>query len=133
MKARTLDHVGILTEDLESVRHLFGEVLGLEMQGPHLEPELGLEVLWVMTGGARLEFVRPTDPGSRAAKAIAAGQGGVHHVAFRVDDAAAALAELREAGVRVRDSEPRQGVHGTRIGFLDPAEGGGALVEVVSG
>lgn len=132
MRVREFDHVGILTPDLDSVRHLFGDLLGLEVRGPEPEPELGAEVLWVFAGGVRLEFIRPTDPDSRVARALAAGQVGVHHVAFRVDDAAAALSELAAAGVPLRDASPRRGVHGTRIGFVDPAAGGGALVEVVS-
>ena len=131
VRARGLNHVGILTGDLEQVRHVLGDLLGLEVHGPEPEPELGLEVLWVMAGEVRLEFVRPTDAGSRAAQAIAAGQGGVHHIALTVDDAAAALESLRAAGVETRDEVPRRGVHGSRIGFLSPGSVAGTLVEVV--
>lgn len=129
--ARGFNHVGILTDDLESVRRVLGDLMGLEVHGPESEPELGIEVLWVRAGEVRLEFIRPTDPDSRAARAIAAGQRGVHHVALTVDDAAAALQQLRAAGVGTRDSEPRPGVHGSRIGFLEPAAVAGALIEVV--
>jgi methylmalonyl-CoA/ethylmalonyl-CoA epimerase len=128
---RGLNHVGILTDDLEAVRHVLGDVMGLPVVGPEAEPELGLEVLWVVAGEVRLEFVRPTDPASRAAQAIAAGQRGVHHLAFTVDDAAQALDRLRKAGVPARDSEPRLGVHGSRIGFLEPSAVAGTLIEVV--
>jgi methylmalonyl-CoA/ethylmalonyl-CoA epimerase len=129
--ARGLNHVGILTGDLDRVRHVLGDLLGLEVHGPEPEPELGIEVLWVMAGEVRLEFIRPTDPESRAARAIAEGQGGVHHVAVTVDDAAQALRRLRAAGVATRDELPRLGVHGSRIGFLEPGSVGGALIEVV--
>ncbi len=118
VRARGLNHVGILTGDLDQVRHVLGDLLGLE-------------VLWVMAGGVRLEFVRPTAADSRAAQAIAAGQGGVHHIALTVDDAAAALERLRAAGVETRDEVPRRGVHGSRIGFLSPGSVAGTLVEVV--
>ena len=131
VQARGLNHVGILTDDLDSVRHVLGDLMGLEVIGPEAEPELGLEVLWVLAGAVRLEFLRPTDPESRAAQAMAAGQRGVHHVAFTVDDAAQALDSLRAAGIAARDSQPRLGVHGSRIGFLDPNAVAGALVEVV--
>jgi methylmalonyl-CoA/ethylmalonyl-CoA epimerase len=79
----------------------------------------------------RLEFIRPTDSDSRAARAIAGGQRGLHHVAFTVDNAAEALARLREAGVATRDDTPRPGVHGSKIGFLEPDAVAGTLVEVV--
>ena len=124
-------HVGILVEDLTPVARLFGDRLGVEVIGP--EPDLGLEVLWVRVGGTTLEFISPTDPESRAARAIAAGQGGVHHVALQVDGLDELLRELDAAGVGIRDATPRAGAHGTRISFLEPAEASGALVELIEG
>jgi methylmalonyl-CoA/ethylmalonyl-CoA epimerase len=126
-------HVGILVEDLAPVARLFGERLGVEVTGPTPEPELGLEVLWVRVGATTLEFISPTDPTSRAAQAIARGEGGVHHVALQVEGLEALLSELDAAGVPIRDRTPRQGAHGTRVSFLDPAASGGALVELIEG
>jgi methylmalonyl-CoA/ethylmalonyl-CoA epimerase len=126
-------HVGILVEDLAPVARLFGERLGVEVTGPEPEPELGLEVLWVRIGETTLEFVAPVDPSSRAAQAIARGEGGVHHVALQVDGLDELLGELDAAGVGIRDRTPRPGAHGTRISFLDPAASGGALVELIEG
>lgn len=126
-------HVGILVEDLAPVARLFGDRLGVEVIGPEPERDLGLEVLWVRVGATTLEFISPTDPESRAAKAIAAGQGGVHHVALQVDGLDELLGELASAGVGIRDRTPRAGAHGTRISFLEPAEASGALVELIEG
>jgi len=124
-------HVGILVDDLAPVARLFGERLGVEVTGPTPEPELGLEVLWVRVGETTLEFISPTDPSSRAAQAIARGEAGVHHVALQVQGLDALLGELDAAGVPIRDRTPRQGAHGTRVSFLDPAASAGALVELI--
>jgi catechol 2,3-dioxygenase-like lactoylglutathione lyase family enzyme len=51
-------------------------------------------------------------------------------VALRVDGLDDLLGELSADGVPLRDHEPRQGAHGSRIAFLD---GAGALVELVEG
>jgi methylmalonyl-CoA/ethylmalonyl-CoA epimerase len=126
-------HVGILVEDLAPVARLFGERLGVEVTGPQPEPELGLDVLWVRVGETTLEFIAPVHPSSRAAQAIARGEGGVHHVALSVDGLDELLGELEAAGVGIRDRTPRPGAHGTRISFLDPAASGGALVELIEG
>ena len=131
MSVRGLAHVGVIVPDLGPVATLFGERLGLEVRGPDEEPELGLAILWVQAGDTTLEFVAPTRPDSRAAAALARGEGGVHHVALAVDGLDALLAELAGAGVPIRDREPRQGAHGTRVSFLDPAAAAGALVELV--
>jgi len=56
---------------------------------------------------------------------------GLHHMAFEVDVIDAALADLRERGVRLIDGEARSGGMGTRIAFLHPSAFGGVLVELV--
>ncbi len=131
MTVRGLAHVGVVVEDLAPVAALFGERLGLEVRGPEDEPDLGLAVLWVRAGDTTLEFVAPTRPDSRAAQALERGEGGVHHVALDVTGLDGLLAELADAGVPIRDREPRQGAHGSRVSFLDPAAASGALVELV--
>ena len=131
MSVRGLAHVGVIVPELAPVAALFGDRLGLELQGPDEEPELGLAILWVRAGDTTLEFVAPTRPDSRAAKALERGEGGVHHVALAVDGLDGLLAELDGAGVPIRDRAPRRGAHGTRVSFLDPAAAAGARVELV--
>jgi len=48
-----------------------------------------------------------------------------------VDAIDAALADLRERGVRLIDEAPRPGGMGTRVAFLHPSASGGVLVELV--
>jgi len=56
---------------------------------------------------------------------------GLHHVALEVDGIDAALAALRDRGVRLVDREARAGGMGTRIAFVHPSAFGGMLVELV--
>lgn len=124
-------HIGIILADLEPAATLFRERLGLEVTGPQEEPELGLAIMWVRAGDTTLELVAPTRADSRAAAAVARGEVGVHHVALEVEGLDALLGVLGEAGVGLRDVVPRQGAHGSRVAFLDPAAAGGALIELV--
>jgi methylmalonyl-CoA/ethylmalonyl-CoA epimerase len=48
-----------------------------------------------------------------------------------VADIDKALAGARASGVELIDSEPRIGMHGTRIAFLHPKSVGGVLTELV--
>ncbi len=130
MRVRGLAHVGILVPDVEPARELFTR-MGCAVTGPERDEALGLWLLWVDVGDATLEFVAPARDDSRAAAALARGEGGVHHVALEVPDVAAAVAELTAAGTPVRDTAPRPGAHGSRVSFLDPAAAGGALIELV--
>lgn len=131
MSVNGLAHVGAIVPDLAPVRELFEGKLGLEVTGPEEEPELGLEILWVQAGSTTLEFVAPTRPDSRAAKALERGEGGIHHVALGVSGLDELLARLDADGVPIRDREPRRGAHGSRVSFLDPAGAAGVLVELV--
>jgi methylmalonyl-CoA/ethylmalonyl-CoA epimerase len=124
-------HVGILVQDFADVERVLGQELGLDVGMAEPEPELGIEILWVDVGGVALELIRPLGPGTPAAAALAAGQGGVHHVALEVADLEGTLERLRAAGIAVRDEQPRVGAHGARIAFIDPAAVEGTLVELV--
>ena len=55
---------------------------------------------------------------------------GIQHIAIRVADIEAALAELKEKGVRLIDEKPRIGAGGAKIAFLHPKATGGVLLEL---
>jgi methylmalonyl-CoA/ethylmalonyl-CoA epimerase len=55
---------------------------------------------------------------------------GLHHITLRVDDIRAALARLKERGVRLIDEEPRPGAHGSLVAFIHPSSAHGVLVEL---
>jgi len=128
---RGFAHVGIIVPELDSAVGLFRDQLHLEVAGPEEEPALGLRILWVRVGDVLLEFVAPAREDSRAAAAVARGEIGVHHVALEVEGLDTLLGRLAAAGVPLRDTSPRQGSHGSRISFLDPAAAGGALIELM--
>jgi methylmalonyl-CoA/ethylmalonyl-CoA epimerase len=56
---------------------------------------------------------------------------GIHHVGYRVRDATAALARLKDVGVPLVDETPRRGSRGTTVAFVHPRGMGGVLVELV--
>ncbi len=56
---------------------------------------------------------------------------GLHHVAYRVDEIEAVLAQLAADGVALIDTEPRTGIRMSRVAFLHPKSTGGVLTEIV--
>ena len=60
-------------------------------------------------------------------------RGGLHHIAFAVENIQSALDELAERGVPLLDRHPRPGARGHHVAFLHPKALGGVLVELVSG
>ncbi|MGD6002071.1 VOC family protein, partial [Xanthomonas citri pv. citri] len=56
---------------------------------------------------------------------------GLHHVAYRVDDCAAALEAMKAAGAIAIDQTPRPGSRNTTVAFLHPKGNFGTLIELV--
>jgi methylmalonyl-CoA epimerase len=56
---------------------------------------------------------------------------GLHHIGYRVDDCAAALKAMVDAGATALDKAPRPGSRGTTVAFIHPKGSFGTLIELV--
>lgn len=129
MKA-TIDHIGIAVRDLGESLAFFKDALGLELDAPEDVPSQRVRAHFLQAGEAAFELVEPTADDSPIAQFIARRGAGLHHVALRVDDIVAALAELKAKGVRLIDETPRPGAHDSLVAFIHPASAHGVLVEL---
>jgi methylmalonyl-CoA/ethylmalonyl-CoA epimerase len=127
-QVRALDHIAIATANLEESLAVF-ERLGLKCD--HIEelPERGIRVAFLPVGGTRIELVTPMRPDSEVSGFLDKKGGGIHHLAFRVDDVDADVAALKAAGVRIAQ-DPARGAHDCRVAFVHPKSTGGVLVEL---
>ena len=130
MKIEKLDHVGIAVEKLDSALPVWEGVLGMVLAGTEEVVEQKVRTAFLPVGGSEIELLEPMDAESPIAKFIALKGQGVQHLAFRVSDLDAALAELKAKGVRLIDETPRRGAGGARIAFLHPKSTGGVLIEL---
>ncbi len=126
----TLDHVGIAVADLAQALVFYRDTLGLEIEEPQEIPSQQVRAQFVTVGDAWLELLEATSPTSPIARFLEKRGPGLHHVALRVDDIHAALADLTARGVRLIDKVPRPGAHGALVAFLHPASSNGVLVEL---
>lgn len=129
MKAR-IDHVGIAVANLQESLAFFRDALGLELDPPEDVPSQRVRAHFLQAGEAAVELVEPTAADSPVAKYIGRRGPGLHHVALRVDDIVAALAELKAKGVRLIDETPRPGAHNSLVAFIHPSSTHGVLVEL---
>ena len=125
-----LHHVAVVVADLDAAlsRHA---ALGFGGGERFAVPEQQVEVVTFRAGPGYLELIQPTDPEGPIARFLSKRGEGLHHVAYRVPDLAAALRRLAAAGVRLIDEAPRRGVHGWRIAFVHPESCAGVLTELV--
>lgn len=129
MKA-TIDHIGIAVSNLEDSLRFFRDALGLELEAPEEIASQRVRAHFVPAGEATFELLEATADESPIAKYLAKRGPGLHHVALRVPDIVAALAELKAKGVRLIDETPRPGAHGSLVAFIHPSSAHGVLVEL---
>lgn len=126
-----LDHIGIVTASLADSLHLYQDVLGMTQVHHETLEDQGVEVVLLACGGQKVELLAPLRPDSPVGKFLAERGPGLHHVAYRVPDLVAALAECRAAGLELVDQAPRRGAGGHGVAFLHPRSTGHVLIELI--
>lgn len=147
MKA-TIDHIGIAVANIADALAFYRDALGLEVGRPEEVATEGVRTHFIRFGdgpagvkaergegapGVQLELLEATSEDSPIAKYVAKRGPGIHHITLRVEDIAAALAQLKARGVRLIDDTPRPGAHGSRVAFIHPASAHGVLIELKQG
>jgi len=126
-----IHHVGVAVESLSAASPVWEGLLGLVATKDETVASQRVAVRFYPVGESKIECLETLDPQGPVGKFLASRGPGLHHVAFEVDDCAAALAEAAAAGARLVDAVPRAGAAGSLVGFLHPKSTGGALVELV--
>jgi methylmalonyl-CoA epimerase len=125
-----VDHIGIAVANIAEAAKFWEDTLGLKITATEEVTEQKVITAFIPCGEGEVELLQATAEDSPIAKFIAAKGEGIQHIAFRVDDIEAALAELKEKGVRLIDEKPRRGAGGAQIAFLHPKATGGVLLEL---
>jgi methylmalonyl-CoA epimerase len=126
----TIDHLGIAVKSLAAAKGIY-EKLGLRVSPEETVEHEKVRLVMVPIGESRLELLEPTSDDSTIAKFIAKRGEGLHHVCMRVPDLAAAVAKLKQDGVRLVSEDIRAGAGGHRYIFVHPASASGVLLELV--
>ena len=127
-----VDHIGVAVTDLEETQN-FWTAVGLPCTGQETVEEQKVTTTFNPTpNGSEIELLAATEPDSPIAKFIEknGGRGGIQHIALRVDDLPAAIADLQEKGIRMIDTKPRKGAGGADIAFVHPKSTYGVLLEL---
>lgn len=133
---RALAHLSIAVHDAEATAAQYAALFGATVRSRETLAARGLHVVFLEIAGIPLELVQPVDPDDAAntvAKFLKTRGPGLHHLAWFVDDAQAALDHARAAGARLVDEVPRPGADGCRVAFVHPAATSGVLSEYVEG
>lgn len=125
-----IEHIGIAVIDLEKQVSLYRDIFGLDFHGYEDLPDRGLKVAVFEMSGVKIELLQSTTPDSAIQKFIENRGEGIHHIAFRTDNIQHELNRLKDAGISLIDSCPRQGADGMMVAFLHPKSTGKVLIEL---
>jgi methylmalonyl-CoA epimerase len=126
-----IDHIGVATDDLERAVALYEGTLGMPVAHRETVESQGVEAVLLDVGEGHVELLSPLGPDTPVGRYLDKRGPGLHHVAYAVGDIDEVLSRLKEAGVEMIDSEPRQGIRDSRVAFVHPRSTGGVLTEIV--
>ena len=126
-----IDHIAIAVRDLEAAVAYYRAAFGAEIHHREIVDSDGVEEALIKVGDSYIQLTAATRDDSPIATFLEKRGEGIHHVGYRVDDCAEALAAMVEAGARAIDTEPRPGSRGTTVAFVHPKGSFGTLIELV--
>jgi methylmalonyl-CoA epimerase len=127
-----VDHVGVAVKNLDEAIALYRDVLGFKLENVDVLAERKVRVAFLSTGGeTNIELLEPIGGDSPVARFLESRGEGIQHVAVRVNDIEAVLAEFKRKGIVLIDDKPRAGAEGAKIAFVHPKSTKGVLLELV--
>ena len=126
-----IDHVAIAVNDLEAAIDYYQRAFGATVDHREVVESDGVEEALLKVAESYIQLLTPTRADSPVAKALAKRGEGLHHIGYRVDDCATALASMVAAGATALDAAPRPGSRGTTVAFIHPKGSFGTLIELV--
>ena len=126
-----IDHIAIAVHDLEAAIEYYHSAFGATVHHREVVERDGVEEALLKVADSYIQLTTPTRPDSPIASFLAKRGEGIHHVGYRVDDCADALASVVAAGGKPIDHAPRPGSRGTTVAFVHPKGSFGTLIELV--
>jgi len=130
---KTIDHIGIMTNNLQQSVEFYTDVLGFSVSTKIEMDDTGFSAIFVEKNGIKIELMGYRGEIPKRSEGIEIKMGGSSipindHITFTVDDIGATVTELKEKGVEFV-LEPIQVEGGMKIAsFKDP---NGVLIELV--
>jgi methylmalonyl-CoA/ethylmalonyl-CoA epimerase len=124
-----IHHLGWAVRSIDKAREHFETALGLEFRGEESHPDV--RVAFFGIGQVAVELLEPLDDNTDIGMFLARRGEGIHHLALKVDDVAAALEDALRRGFVPIDKAPHGGSRGTVVGLVDPLRADGVLIQYV--
>jgi methylmalonyl-CoA/ethylmalonyl-CoA epimerase len=130
MNITKIEHIGIAVKNLEDSIKLYENVFGLKCYSIEEVKDQNVKTAFFMIGQTKIELLESTKEDGPIAKFIERKGGGIHHIAFAVNNLIEDLKEIETSGIKLIDKNPGKGAEGLNIAFIHPNSTGGVLIEL---
>jgi methylmalonyl-CoA/ethylmalonyl-CoA epimerase len=127
---KKIEHLGIAVTDLQASINVFEKLLNVSCYKLEEVASEGVRTAFFQVGESKIELLEATNPDSPIAKFLAKQGGGIHHIAFEVDDIASEIKRLQSLDFILIHESPKDGADNKQIAFLHPKSTNGVLVEL---
>ena len=127
---KKIEHLGIAVTDLQASINVFEKLLNVSCYKLEEVASEGVRTAFFQVGESKIELLEATNPESPIAKFLAKQGGGIHHIAFEVDDIASEIKRLQSLDFILIHESPKDGADNKQIAFLHPKSTNGVLVEL---
>jgi methylmalonyl-CoA/ethylmalonyl-CoA epimerase len=127
---KKIEHLGIAVANLQDSITMFEKLLNTTCYKTEEVVSEGVRTAFFQIGESKIELLEATNPDSPIAKFIAKQSGGIHHIAFEVEDIVSEMKRLKALDFILIQESPKDGADNKRIAFLHPKSTNGVLVEL---
>lgn len=127
---KKIDHIAIAVKDLNKEIELYKNIPGFNFKGTEVVEEQKVTVAFFEVGNVLLELLEPLSEDSPITGFLEKRGGGIHHIAYEVENIEEQIDQFEEKGIRMLNKEPKKGAHNAKIAFAHPRSFSGVLVEV---
>ncbi len=134
---KNVDHIGIAVKNIDETLNKWEALFGVKAQHIETVKEHFVRVAFIPMGGVLMELLEPSEPNAGVIAEFLEKHGeGFNHIAYRVEDLEALLAEIKKKGFSLstiyhKDEKPLRGSRGSLIAFLNQEETNNVLIELV--
>lgn len=128
---RKIEHLGLAVQNMDQAIETFEKLLNTKCYKVEEVVSEHVKTAFFNVGESKIELLEATHPDSAIAKYIAkSGRGGIHHIAFDVEDIEAEIERLTNEGFELIHQTPKDGADNKIIAFLHPKSTEGMLIEM---
>jgi methylmalonyl-CoA/ethylmalonyl-CoA epimerase len=127
---KKIEHLGIAVSNLQESITVFEKLLNTTCYKTEEVTSEGVRTAFFRLGDSKIELLEATNPDSPIAKFLAKQGGGIHHIAFEVENIEEELVRLKSLDFVLIHEIPKRGADNKRIAFLHPKSTNGVLVEL---